>query len=181
MDKQHLSKPNRKSIRLKGWDYRSPAYYFVTICTLNKKPLFASPIFHDLAVNAIQAIPEQAHAKHIHIDESIIMPDHAHLIIVFDDYPPQADMSVKQEQFENALAGSLGVIVGQYKRSVTTKINQLRKSVGSAVWQSGYYERIIRDERELQATRRYIINNPIRLAEKRENLNRLSEKMTYHP
>jgi putative transposase len=84
-------------------------------------------------------------------------------------------------QFENALAGSLGVVVGRYKTAVTTRINQLRHSTGAKVWQRGYYERIIRNQRELAATRQYIINNPRRWAEDRDNLDALLSKMTYHP
>ncbi|MCZ7668138.1 MAG: hypothetical protein M5U34_13555 [Chloroflexi bacterium] len=82
---------------------------------------------------------------------------------------------------QNALAGSLGVIVGRYKTAVTTRINTLRQSKGSKVWQAGYYERIIRNGRELQATREYIRNNPTRLAEGRDDLDALIAKMTYHP
>ena len=82
--------------------------------------------------------------------------------------------------FENALAGSLGVVVGRYKTSVTTRINNLRQSKGAKVWQRGYYERIIRNERELEATRQYIINNPACWAEDRDNLDALLANMTYH-
>ena len=111
----------------------------------------------------------------------IVMDDHVHTIIVFNNYPPQADLSTTQGKFENALVGSLGVIVGQYKSIVARQINQIRRSVGSQVWQRRYYERIIRNERELQATREYIRNNPIRAEEKRDNLDRLLGKMNYHP
>jgi REP element-mobilizing transposase RayT len=78
-------------------------------------------------------------------------------------------------------AGSLGVLVGRYKTAVTTRINNLRRSKGAKVWQRGYYERIIRNERELRATRQYIIKNPVRWAEDRENLDSLLNKMIYHP
>lgn len=37
------------------------------------------------------------------------------------------------------------------------------------LWQRNYYERIIRDEDELTAIREYIINNPARWAEDKEN------------
>ncbi|WP_445664219.1 hypothetical protein [Fodinibius sp. AD559] len=32
--------PNRKSIRLKGWDYRNPGLYFITICTKDQQHHF---------------------------------------------------------------------------------------------------------------------------------------------
>jgi hypothetical protein len=96
------------------------------------------------------------------------------------DYPAQTDMTAELGQFENALVGSLGVVVGRFKTAVSTRINNLRHSWGTAVWQRGYYERIIRYERELQATQQYIINNPARWAEDRDNLDALLAKMNYH-
>jgi len=59
--------------------------------------------------------------------------------------------------------GSLGTIIGSFKSAVTGKINGHRAARHLApvhVWQRNYYERIIRDEKELNDTRRYIIENP---------------------
>ena len=175
------NKHHRRSIRLQGWDYRSPGLYFVTICTHERANLFDNSDYKDIAVRALTRIPEQKHAQHVLVDESVIMPNHAHVILDFIDYAVQADLTKSVGEFENALAGSLGVVVGRYKTAVTTRINHLRRSIGSKVWHRGYYERIIRNERELHATRQYIIENPARWAEDRENLDALLAKMTYHP
>jgi REP element-mobilizing transposase RayT len=40
------------------------------------------------------------------------------------------------------------------------------------LWQRNYYERIIRNERELNAVRQYIQDNPVRWTEDQENLDR---------
>jgi REP element-mobilizing transposase RayT len=37
------------------------------------------------------------------------------------------------------------------------------------VWQRNYYERITRDQRQLEAVRRYIADNPARLAAGRDD------------
>jgi putative transposase len=181
MAKYDPHKHHRRSIRLPEWDYRSPALYFVTICTHQRQNLFDDPAFQEIAVHALARVPQQNHARHVIVDESIVMPNHAHVIFDFVDYPAQMDPACTVGEFENALAGSLGVVVGRYKTAVTTRINQLRRSPGAKVWHRGYYERIIRNERELIATRQYIINNPLRWAEDRENLDALLAKMTYHP
>ena len=181
MNQYDSNKHHRRSIRLRGWDYRLPGYYFVTICTFDRQNLFDNPEFQDIAYYALARIPQQKHAGHVLVDESVVMPNHAHAVLVFTGYPEQADMSRVPGNFENALAGSLGVIVGRYKTAVTTRINKLRHSKGAKVWQRGYYERIIRNERELQATREYIINNPARWAEDQDDLDALFAKMTYHP
>ncbi len=181
MNQYDPNKHHRRSIRLPDWDYRSPAYYFVTICTYERYNLFADPAYYDIAVAALSRIPEQDHARHVVVDESVVMSNHAHMVFDFTQYPAQADMVLPIGNFQNAVAGSLGVVVGRYKTAVTTRINNLRHSQGSKVWQRGYYERIIRNERELQATRQYIRNNPARWAEDRDNLDAILAKMTYHP
>ena len=174
-------KHHRRSIRLPGWDYRAPGYYFVTICTHQRQNLFCEQTFHELAAQTLLRVSEQPHAQHIEVDEWVIMPDHVHVILVFTTYPVQADMTRTGREFTHALAGSLGVVIGRYKTAVTTRINNLRRTKGARVWQRGYYERIIRNERELNATREYIVNNPNRWAENRDNLDALLPKMTYHP
>jgi hypothetical protein len=49
--------------------------------------------------------------------------------------------------------------VRPFKSAVTRAINQARDTPGGAVWQRNYYEHIIRNERDLQAIRRYIAGN----------------------
>jgi hypothetical protein len=43
--------PNRRSIRLKGWDYASPGDYFVTINTQGGRPLFGTVVKGRIALN----------------------------------------------------------------------------------------------------------------------------------
>ena len=66
-------------------------------------------------------------------------------------------------------SGSLGAIVGNFKSVTTRRINRIRKTPGARVWQRNYYERVIRNERELNAVRQYIHNNPGHWSEDREN------------
>jgi len=47
----------------------------------------------------------------------------------------------------------LGAIISQYKSRVTKGINLLRRTPGEPVWQRNYYDRIIRNTRELLASR----------------------------
>ena len=37
----------RKPLRLKGYDYGAAGYYFVTVCTRDKQPLFWLPVTHN--------------------------------------------------------------------------------------------------------------------------------------
>ena len=180
MPQYNPHKHHRRSIRLKGWDYRQPAFYFVTICTHQRQYMFENQAYYEIAVHTLERIPEQPHAKHVRLGETIIMPNHGHILFEFMDWPAGAAPDYPPPGArQNAPAGSLGVVVGQYKRAVTTRINCLRQCKGAAVWQRGYYERIVRNERELNAIRQYIRNNPARWEQDRDNLDVLLRKMTY--
>ena len=82
MNKYDPHKHHRRSIRLRDWDYRSPGLYFVTICTHERQNLFDNHEFRDIAVHALARIPQQEHARHVLVDTSIVMPNHAPAILI---------------------------------------------------------------------------------------------------
>ena len=55
---------------------------------------------------------------------------------------------------------SLGSIVGQIKSVCTKQIHSM--GYRKFAWQPGYYDRIIRDEKELYNIRKYIEQNPLK-------------------
>jgi REP element-mobilizing transposase RayT len=168
-------KHHRRSIRLKGWDYASSGLYFVTICTHNRENLFADPRLHEIATLAWAHIPQQEHAQHAVLDESILMWEHTHGIVGL------TTLEGAQSEFTTLQPGSVGAIVGNYKMLVTKRVKAMLKVADTdfQVWQRGYYERIIRNERELNAIRQYIQQNPARHTQNRDNLDKLFTKMTY--
>lgn len=66
-------------------------------------------------------------------------------------------------------SGSLAAIVRTFKAATAKRINNIRLTPGAPVWQRNYYERVIRDDRELKHAREYILDNPNRWAEDRYN------------
>jgi REP element-mobilizing transposase RayT len=76
---------------------------------------------------------------------------------------------------------TIGSFVAGFKSTTTKRINTIRNTRGHPVWQRNYYEHVIRDERELNKIRRYIINNPPQWEYDRENRNGIpiDEKMTF--
>jgi putative transposase len=64
---------------------------------------------------------------------------------------------------------SVGAIVGGFKSACTSRVNRLRGTSGIPLWQRNFFERVIRNEDELLAVRRYIENNPVEWAEDEEN------------
>lgn len=185
---------NRKSIRLQGYDYSQPGYYFITICTgKHAEPLFGEikkqqMILNEYGNHAQQcwgAIPQ--HFPNVIIDEHIIMPDHVHGIVRIVDHtntvgvqnvgvqnvePLQNDtrQNKHQNQFQHIIPHSIGSIIRGFKIGVTKLIR--RQQPGMVVWQRGYYEHIIRNEKSLFNIRNYIRNNPRNITRKAKNLMR---------
>jgi REP element-mobilizing transposase RayT len=97
--------------------------------------------------------------KGLRLDEFVDMPNHVHGIIAIEEAgtPPRA---ATRERFGGPTSNPIPTIIRQFKAAVTVRINALQGSPGQPVWQRGYYERIIRNERELYATRQYIRDNP---------------------
>jgi len=67
------------------------------------------------------------------------------------------------------IPGSLGAIVQNWKALTSRRINHLRDSRGATIWQEGFYERTIHNERELGAIRQYIADNPAQWSQDAEN------------
>lgn len=57
MDKTNL--PNRKSIRLKGYDYSSEGCYFITICTKDKQHFWGNIENEKIVLNNLGKISEK--------------------------------------------------------------------------------------------------------------------------
>jgi putative transposase len=60
----------------------------------------------------------------------------------------------------------LSDVIRFFKSLSAKRVNILYKTPGRPVWQTGFYDRVIRDDEELNAIRTYLQNNPSRWAEK---------------
>lgn len=177
----------RQSIRLRGYDYTQAGYYFVTICTHERQCLFDNQRQRGIAERQWRAL---AQMDHVALDAWVVMPNHIHGIIVITSAahpaptvpelrPATPDKTSQHGPIPcNVVPGSLGAIVRAYKSVVTRRINRLQRTPGGVIWQRGYWERIVRNEEELNAIRRYIEENPRRWAEDRDNLDTLLQRMT---
>jgi REP element-mobilizing transposase RayT len=59
-------------------------------------------------------------------------------------------------------APTVGEMIRGFKARCTCLINKKRENQGCPVWQRNYYERVIRNDNELNQSREYIINNPLK-------------------
>ena len=68
-----------------------------------------------------------------------------------------------------AKSGSLGAIVGSYKSAVTKIANRTLSDPPSPLWQRFYHDHIIRNEKEFNMIRQYVLTNTARWDEDRFN------------
>ena len=72
--------------------------------------------------------------------------------------------------------GSPGAVVRSFKAAATREYRKVSAKPDFAVWQQSYYERVIRDERELARVQEYIVLNPLRWEFDRENPHRKQDR-----
>jgi putative transposase len=143
---------HRRSIRLDGYDYSTSGAYFITICTHEREYLFGDIVNEMMQFNTFGDITRShwqqlsQHHPNIIVDESIVMPNHLHGIIILE---PSTDYK-----------RSISEIIRGFKTFSAKAINKERGLRSVPVWQRNYYDRIIRNELELDRVRQYIINNP---------------------
>lgn len=136
----------RKNIRLKGYDYSTDGYYFVTIVTRDRLPLLKPS--EDAIESIIKDLPKFIDG--LSIDYFNLMDNHIHIIFILKD-----------------CLRPLGRVVSAMKSAITKVIaaNVNLQKVDShqplPIWQRNYYEHIIRNEESLQKIREYIDNNPL--------------------
>ena len=168
-------KPRRKSIRLQEYDYSQPGAYFVTICTHDRNCLFGEIVDGRMILNEMGEIVESQWIKspeirsEIELDVFQIMPNHFHavvFIIHLNDDDSAVGATGRSPLQSNPSNGprpkSLSSLIAGFKSAVTTNINHFRRIPGAKLWQRNYYDRIIRDDNELNRIREYIICNALK-------------------
>ena len=171
----YKSKYRIGSIRLKNWDYGSNGYYFITICTHNRKNYFGVINNNEMVLSPIGQIA-QTHWEEIPqrflyatIDAFVIMPNHIHGIIIINKlgYSKGDNIDVKNDESKNSggitkehnpmLHDNLSRILRWYKGRVTF---ESRKTNLKFKWQSLFHDHIIKDDKALSNIQKYIENNP---------------------
>jgi len=177
MSEKFRNKYRISSARLQNWDYGRNAAYFVTICTQNREHYFGniaaivetpdsgvsttttdpkptiqlSPI-GKLAQKYWMEIPH--HFPFVQINVFVVMPNHVHGIIVIDRISDGCPDDAATEKWK---PGTLGVIVNQYKRTVTINARKINPDFA---WQSGFYDHVIRNDESFERICHYILFNP---------------------
>lgn len=190
MDKQEIflekEFPTRKPTRLRNFDYNTVGAYFITICTENRQQILSRIVgagvldcpsdTHDNLVGA--GVPDcprveltkhgQIAEKHIlqlsdfydylSIESYVIMPNHIHLLLFV-----RANSNISKNGQSRTPAPTnierANNIVSQF---VSTFKRFCNKEYGENIWQSRFYDHVIRDRKDYETRIKYIHENPMR-------------------
>ncbi len=181
----------RSSIRLREYDYRQTAAYFMMVCVQGRECVLGVVMDENVLLTETGRIVKQwwyvvpKRFENVQLDEFIIMPNHIHGILVFENRvgagSPRPIPGESDSRIENAssrgkgaettpLRGpTLGQVVAYFKYQSTKAVNTRRGTPGTKFWQRNYYEHIIRNEDNLNEKRRYFALNPPKWALDPEN------------
>ncbi len=166
---------NRRSIRLKGYDYSQEGLYFITICTQDRQPWFGHITNGIMNLNEYGTLADAQWLSlpdrfpDLVLAEHQIMPNHMHGLIqiahvVGAGFTPAREVTPAQPANP---APTVGQIVGAYKSLVAKTClavfceRQPGQQMGK-LWQRNYYEHIVRNETAHQRIATYILDNPAR-------------------
>ncbi len=153
----------RKSPRMKNFNYSEPGVYFVTVCTYKMRMLFwenpMRPALENhlenlnfagkIADEVIRSLPEKFPVK---IDKYVVMPNHIHMIL-----------TVKELEMKNGRIGTVFLAIRNIKMNISKHLHNLK--IDDSIWQRSFHDHIIRNEKEYQMIWQYIENNPRKWAE----------------
>jgi putative transposase len=130
---------NRGNIRLAPRNYLGYGIYFVTICTHNRNPHFADISFGYVALGRLISLSGR-HSFLLHA--FCLMPDHLH--ILSEGNSPQSNL--------------LRFITAFKQRSAIAHKNRAK----GPLWQTKFYDHILREPAQLESVACYILVNPVR-------------------
>ena len=158
-----------ESARLQMYDYTQAGCYFVTLRAHRHQCVFGEVQGEEIHLNEIGRIAQRCweeipqHFPCVDLDAFVVMPNHIHGIIVIKDLGRDVQLNVSTEKTHASISPckvSLSVIIRTFKAGVTTLCRT--NGYHNFRWQSRFYDHIIRDEKDLDNVRNYIIDNPLK-------------------
>ncbi len=154
---------NEQRLRRPRHYYESGAIYFITTNTLDWKPIFREDSNKLLLLDDFKFYRRKFKYK---LFFYVIMPNHFHWVI----QPSQEDFeSFKRDQIDHQKKYQdspenyyLSKIMEDLERHCAFAINQRENAQGRAIWQEGFWDERIHDEKALNSIADYIHNNPVK-------------------
>jgi putative transposase len=183
MEEKYLGVYRIPSNRLKGWDYGNDGVYFITICTANRECFFWEVVNGEMVLNELGKtaeklwleIPQQF--SFIELGKFVIMPNHIHgLLTVATQFiascslgPDAMHSTPDAINCVSTVGGFSGVknpllnqniarVIRWYKGRCTF---EMRKLHADFLWQTRFYDHIVRNQHSLKNIEDYIDSNPM--------------------
>ena len=152
--------PRRKRTHLKDYDYSTEGVYFVTISVYNRRKILSKVVGRGLAPAEVEYTAYGKEAERqlllleerypfLRIESYVIMPDHIHMMLAFEE--KTAGASPRPTLYD---------VVCAYKSLTTRECKKIRPV--EKLFQTSFYEHIIRDQEDYNEKARYIEENPLR-------------------
>ena len=158
-----MEQPVRKTNRLRTYNYSSGGAYFITICTTDVVLSnivardFVRPEVRLTSVGEVieKNIKQINRAENVSVEHYVIMPDHIHMIVFINDTMGE------KEKGKDPANERIPQVVSVFKR-----LSQ--KDVGRRIFQRGYYDHIIRNDKDYDVKWQYIEDNPANWLQKKK-------------
>lgn len=177
----------RKSPRWKEYDYASPGWYFVTICTKERRHYFGKIENREMILSEIGKICKQEleiminKRPSVDIHTYVIMPNHVHLLFVVKECRDMGLPCPKKDHHEDGRDIGLSYPMNKDDASIRPYESSIitNQSIWSIVWwrksaitkqcnlkwlsfarQYRYHDHIIRNTQEYERIKYYIETNP---------------------
>lgn len=153
--------PQRKSTRLKNFDYSFSGAYFITICTENRQQILSRIVGGDVP-DAPKNVELSTYGKiaekyikqlndfydDVKVDRYVIMPNHIHIMLfVLQNGASRTSPPTRQH-------ATVSQFVSTFKRFCN-------KEYGGNIWQRYFYDHVIRNCEDYEEHIKYIYENPI--------------------
>ena len=134
--------------------YYEGGWYFFTLCTHKRQKILTRP---DVLAALRNAVRETMRTHPFEIEAWVVMPDHLHCVLrIMDTNAPVRWSKIK------ALTSKALPEFSAKNYSKHYKNNSRQKRQLSSLWQKGYWEHTIRNEKELYMYLLYCCYNPVK-------------------
>jgi REP element-mobilizing transposase RayT len=125
--------------RLRSFEYRGLAAYSVTVCTFARRHILIDPRHVERVSDQLF---QQAVRHRFDVSLYCFMPDHVHVLVE-----------------ATATNSDLCRLMNNWKQGTGYAY---KRSTGSRLWQSGYYDHVLRQDEDRVKVIAYLMSNPIR-------------------
>ncbi len=163
--------PQRKHIRLEQYDYSQGGCYYITVSISSGQPVLsyvgrglapAEPCRLELSelgkLVEAQLLNLEKRFDFVFVDQYVIMPTHVHAIIRFAEQAAGASPRP-----------TLSSVIGVWKSLTTRLWNAQNFTPGKKLFQTSFYEHIVRNADDYAEIWCYIENNPAKWLETKKD------------